>query len=404
MTTRGVIFIRNVLKSFSAIAFTTVVCIHAGGCATNSSPPIYERSPELSAESTSEAELLDVGIELFSVGNTNELDPARLQIRNAESVFIPVQIRDALSNQGIWGVVSLLPVAHSQTDILITGEIQKTGGESFGILVNAADSTGAVWIIKAYKMDIDPATCMVGSETTSKVFENLYQEIANDIAVVLQARGAKERKNIRSVSMVRFARDFAPDVYSNYLIADPKGHFAIADKIPSEYAFGKRIEKIRARDQMFVDLLNEEYSAFAEEFSIPYVQWTLEECMAISAMRQAKSRTARKIFGGVANVFAGLNPLTMFQVLLNPSAAKGIGFGSTEILEGVGSRQDVKMHAETLVELSESLSAKIGPTVLELEDRTIRLIGNVGEQYAQWRETLRQMYLTDEIVEMPVAR
>lgn len=42
-----------------------------------------------------------------------------------------------------------------------------------------------------------------------------------------------------------------------------------------------------------------------------------------------------------------------------------------------------------------SLEAEITPQVIDLEDRSITLSGNVEEQYAQWRELLADIYATE---------
>ena len=47
---------------------------------------------------------------------------------------------------------------------------------------------------------------------------------------------------------------------------------------------------------------------------------------------------------------------------------------------------------QELEELGMSLEAEITPQVIELEDRTVMLSGNVEEQYAQWRELLAEIY------------
>ena len=39
-----------------------------------------------------------------------------------------------------------------------------------------------------------------------------------------------------------------------------------------------------------------------------------------------------------------------------------------------------------------SLEAEITPQVIELEDRTVMLSGNVEDQYEQWRELLAEIY------------
>jgi hypothetical protein len=50
---------------------------------------------------------------------------------------------------------------------------------------------------------------------------------------------------------------------------------------------------------------------------------------------------------------------------------------------------------QALEELGMSLEAEITPQVIELEDRTVMLSGNVEDQYAQWREVLADIYRTE---------
>ncbi|MEE8339118.1 MAG: hypothetical protein V3R56_03170, partial [Xanthomonadales bacterium] len=58
-------------------------------------------------------------------------------------------------------------------------------------------------------------------------------------------------------------------------------------------------------------------------------------------------------------------------------------------------RNEAEMHAEALEELGQSLEAEITPQVIELQDRTVLLSGNVADQYEQWRELLAEIYLTE---------
>jgi hypothetical protein len=62
------------------------------------------------------------------------------------------------------------------------------------------------------------------------------------------------------------------------------------------------------------------------------------------------------------------------------------------VKSGLSKRAEAQIHIEALAELGQSLEAEIEPQVIELEDRTITLTGNVEAQYQQWKELLRQMY------------
>jgi hypothetical protein len=48
-----------------------------------------------------------------------------------------------------------------------------------------------------------------------------------------------------------------------------------------------------------------------------------------------------------------------------------------------------------LKELSQSFQAEVAPQVVDVEGRTLRLTGSAEEQYREWRELLRQLYLEE---------
>ena len=73
----------------------------------------------------------------------------------------------------------------------------------------------------------------------------------------------------------------------------------------------------------------------------------------------------------------------------------GIIAGAHIMNQALNQRAEAEIHAEALEELGASLETAIAPQVIELEDRTVTLTGNVQDQYNQWRELLRQIYETE---------
>ena len=72
-----------------------------------------------------------------------------------------------------------------------------------------------------------------------------------------------------------------------------------------------------------------------------------------------------------------------------------IGSGALLVKSGLGKRAEAQIHVEALAELGQSLEAEVEPRVIDLEDQTITLTGNVQMQYQQWREILRKIYLSE---------
>ena len=58
-------------------------------------------------------------------------------------------------------------------------------------------------------------------------------------------------------------------------------------------------------------------------------------------------------------------------------------------------RPEALVHAETMRELGDTFDAEVRPAVLEVEGKTITLSGSVESQFDQWRELLRDIYVTE---------
>jgi len=73
------------------------------------------------------------------------------------------------------------------------------------------------------------------------------------------------------------------------------------------------------------------------------------------------------------------------------------GAAITELISQIKEKNaDAAMHAAMLEELDSSFSSEVRPMVVETEETTVRLTGNVDEQYAQWRALLQKLYAEEE--------
>jgi hypothetical protein len=58
-------------------------------------------------------------------------------------------------------------------------------------------------------------------------------------------------------------------------------------------------------------------------------------------------------------------------------------------------REEKRLHAEALEELSVSFDDEVKPMVVEIEGTQHRLTGTAELQYEEWRELLRQLYISE---------
>ena len=54
--------------------------------------------------------------------------------------------------------------------------------------------------------------------------------------------------------------------------------------------------------------------------------------------------------------------------------------------------EEVKVHRDTLNEVGESINVDLAPRVIDFEEKTLELTGDVKQQFSQWREFLKRIY------------
>ena len=99
----------------------------------------------------------------------------------------------------------------------------------------------------------------------------------------------------------------------------------------------------------------------------------------------------RLIAGGVA-ILAGIAGASSSDSTSRAAGNVAIIGGGYLLKSGLEKRSEAQIHVEALEELGMSLEAEITPQVIELEDRTVTLSGNVEDQYTQWRVLLEEIY------------
>ena len=157
----------------------------------------------------------------------------------------------------------------------------------------------------------------------------------------------------------------------------------------------ERVRTIRERDQMFIDTLQEYYVNFDQQMEGPYQEWrklSYEEAMALQELKAESTR--RLLAGGVA-ILAGIAGASSNSSTSRTAGNVAIIGGGYLLKSGLEKRNEAQIHVEALEELGMSLEAEITPQVIDLEDRTVTLSGNVEEQYAQWRSLLADIYAAE---------
>lgn len=383
---------REFSAALAAAALALVAAATPAAWAVDDYEEIIQAQNEVAEES-----LLDVGIMLFDTGlPEDEYELFELEekgvfadVRKSEARYLPIRLKQALESSGFWGAVRLVPDANI-VDLTLAGTILESNGKKLEVQIMAFDSSGKRWIRKKYKEEAN-LLAYHEKESDREPFQNLYNRIANDLLEKRNKRDDEEIQAIRDLAKLRFAAYLAPVAYADY-VEIKKGGFGI-EKLPAhDDPMMTRLSRIRERDHMFIDTLNEYYSDFMVQMDTPYDSWrafSFEEQVALDELRKADR--LQKIMG-IAAIVGGV-------VMTSKSGSRtGRSVGEIAMLGGLAATLDsskseeMKMNKEALRELAQSLDSEIAPLLIDVEGEVTRLSGSVATQYEQWRQLLRQIF------------
>lgn len=366
---------------------------------TTSVPTLATYETELADD-----EILDIAIAVFDPGisEVDADDNIYPEIRRAEATFIARELALVLDDQGVWGASRVVPSADYISDIIVSGSIEQSDGESLVLNIEARDARGQLWLDKAYS----GSTSRYAYQQTQRVkrdpFLGVYRRIANDLILAFQALSREERLAVRNVARLKFAQSFAPDAFADYLKTD-ESNITRAVRLPAESdPMMARITTIQQRNHVFVDTLQGHYDNFSGSMEAPYNEWRRLSYDETVALRELERESRTQLIAGGLSLLAGVAAATSDNRDTRTAGAVGIYAGGSLIKSGLERRAEAKIHSLALEELGQSLEAEITPQVIELEDRTVQLSGTIEDQYSQWREILSDIYAA-EIAELPTS-
>ena len=250
-----------------------------------------------------EEQLLDVGIVVFSsepmTAEKARKEGTHADIRKAEQNFLPYHLKTTLQHSSQWGAVRVLPAETDSVDLLVKGTILESNGESMEVRIEARDASGKVWLDKTYDAQATSASYAALQPGEKDVFQDLYNRIANDLAEQRMKLSPQEAKTLRTVSQLGFANRFAPEAYAGYLKKGPGDALAV-NRLPAEGdSMMARLLKIREREHLFVDALNQQYESFYGRMWPSYESWRRSNLDEQQARQKIERDALIRQVGGV---------------------------------------------------------------------------------------------------------
>lgn len=385
----------------AAQALCALLLVATAGCVSREVRSVDMTPPQQSAAVIDEQLLLDVGVAVFDANVPENYDEQveqliQPEVRRAEANYFPYFAKNLLQSTGNWGAVRVVPVATHAVDVVVNGRILHSTGEQLTLELTVTDATGRQWFSKTYeslasKYAYDPIV-----PQSIDPFQAVYKALADDMLVFRESLTPAQIAEIRATAEMRFARDFAPDAFGDYLRETRTGQLQLL-RLPAESdPMLARVRRVRDREYLFIDTLDEYYENYHRALYAPYQNWrraTYEEAIAYKELRaQARARAIGgtvAMVGGVAAMVESDNPAVDVGGLVS------IIGGAVTLKSAIAKRAEAEMHGEALQEVGAAAEAEVVPHTLELENQIVRLQGTVEEQYRELRGILRDLYFED---------
>lgn len=382
------------------LALTVVaLSVAAYGCAVSRTVDYEEVDIERAETELSANQLLDVGIMLFDPGIPETAKEQQKElvfpdVRRAEARYIPYHLKNTLEGTGLWGSVWVIPERSDAVDLLVWGRVDHSDGLEFKLRVGAWDATGKEWLNKKYDTEVPEKAYAKFRDLSQDPYQNVYNEIANDLLEIREDLSDREIDNIRNVAELRYAADLIPIAFGDHLEQDGKGLYSVK-RLPAEGdPMVTRLMAVREREYMLVDTLNEYYAGLYYDIARPYEDWrkmSREESIRYKELK--RSARMRQLLGLAAILGA---------IAYEGSGGSSSAVTNTAVLAGLDSlktgfalNSEANQHMDSLRELGTSFDAEAEAVVIEVEGQTRRLTGTAEEKYQEWRRLLHEIYASE---------
>lgn len=385
-----------------------------GACATTSTGPSYQSLDEKAKKSIQDAfvnsDPFDVSIGVFNPGiPTNATDYGEdgvwPELRRAEALRFAVQLRDIMTETGLYGAVRVTPDLSSSSDLYVKAKIISSNGEDISLKVTVTDSTGRVWINnKRYSHRVKPITFSnprnkKGNKLVVGPYEPLFKKINSDIEKYLSRRiKSKEADTINVITDLRFAQNFSPEAFSDVL-KNRGTKYSLNGKPSKNDPMLRRIKSIQYRDQMFIDTLQTHYDGFNASMEDSYKIWQEQSFAESKAAREAANAAFWQGVAGavvLAATAAAAADSDSYSAARN-TAVVGSAVAGSLFSGSFKSSKEAKIHRDSLNEIGSSIDGSLSPSVIEMEDTTVTLTGTASEQSSQWKAILKKIYVSENV-------
>lgn len=377
------------------------------GCSTQTVRVVDMTPPKQLAQSLPEDQLLDVGISTF-VGNIPEDYDERIaqiispEIRRAEIQYLPYITKNLIQSSGNWGAVRVVPRPSLAVDVIVSGEIIESTGETLKLKIAVHDATGRQWYEKDYSALASKYAYEDSFPQDIDAFQSIYKEITDDLLEYRLTLSKSDIQQIRAVAEMRFAQSFSSEAFGEHVSQEESGQYRLL-KLPSEDdPMLASVRKVREREYLFIDTIDEYYANFHRSVYPTYQVWRKASYVDMITYKKLQTQAKNRIVGGAIGLVGSVGTIyASDDWAADTSGIAGVIGSATVISKAILKKNEAEQYAERLRELATETERELVPTTIELENRTVKLQGSVEEQYTELRSILKTLYYEDLGLPLP---
>ena len=377
------------------------------GCSTQTVRVVDMTPPKQLAQSLPEDQLLDVGISTF-IGNIPEDYDERIaqiispEIRRAEIQYLPYITKILIQSSGNWGAVRVVPRPSLAVDVIVSGEIIESTGETLKLKIAVHDATGRQWYEKDYSALASKYAYEDSFPQDIDAFQSIYKEITDDLLEYRLTLSKSDIQQIRAVAEMRFAQSFSSEAFGEHVSQEESGQYRLL-KLPSEDdPMLASVRKVREREYLFIDTIDEYYANFHRSVYPTYQVWRKASYVDMITYKKLQTQAKNRIVGGAIGLVGSVGTIyASDDWAADTSGIAGVIGSATVISKAILKKNEAEQYAERLRELATETERELVPTTIELENRTVKLQGSVEEQYTELRSILKTLYFEDLGLPLP---
>jgi len=315
---------------------------------------------------------LDVSIAEFDPGIP--ADPALYsdlevfpRVRQIESKFLPFVLRETLVKSSEWGAVRVVPEPDPAAEVLVTGTIVHSDGETLRIRVTASDASGRNWFDREFESVVTDAYADGDDPGAVPAQQDLFDAIAAELATARDRLEGKALAEIAEVSLLRYGYEIVPTAFGDYFEFDGGSEFKLLRLPARDDPMLERVQFVRHTEYVITDAVDAKYREVGTQIAHVYDVWR-EYRRKTLAYREEDARHAEAVKSDGAP-------------------------GSFEALRN--SYESYRYHRVTEQELDRlaiAFNNEVGPMVDAMESRVAEMQAWVESRQADWHRILEEYF------------